>query len=161
MRRDARTTRSAPRSPLSWSSPCAHRPRPHPTRPLLVHKSAPAEPRNHSSQPCNPVNTPKVIKVRSNHRHGATARNARNVARSDPTLRRTRSAIGQGLRCEPRRPRRIQLSSQTSNNAAATVLTSADTPKPTQTQSTAAVLTQAKHRGRDNPQRLQTENSRH
>jgi hypothetical protein len=39
------------------------------------------------------------------------------------------STIGQGLRYEPRRPRHIQMSSQTPNNAPVTASTSADTPQ--------------------------------
>ena len=42
------------------------------------------------------------------------------AARSDRSPPRTPSATDQGLRYEPRRPRRIQLSSQTPNNAAVT-----------------------------------------
>ena len=61
-------------------------------------------------------------------RHAAAVRSDEIAARCDPGPPRTPSATDQGLRYEPRRPRRIQMSSQTPNNAAVTALTSADTP---------------------------------
>jgi hypothetical protein len=62
--RAATTTRSAPPSPQNWSSPCAHTPRPHPTSPRLVHKSAPTDERNRRSQPYAATRPVRVIKVR-------------------------------------------------------------------------------------------------
>src|SRR4030088_2479852 len=61
-------------------------------------------------------------------RHGARVRTGRNAPRSDRSPPRTPSTTDPGLRYEPRRPRLIQLSSQTPNNAAVTAPTSADTP---------------------------------
>src|SRR5262245_52954233 len=58
------TTRSAPRSPQNWSSPCAHTPPPHPTGPPLVHKSAPTHRRTPRSQRHATGRPATVIKVR-------------------------------------------------------------------------------------------------
>ena len=65
----------------------------------------------------------------STHRHDARVRSGQTAARSGRSPPRTRSTTGQGLRYEPRRPRHIQMSSQTPNNAAVTASTSADTPQ--------------------------------
>ena len=64
----------------------------------------------------------------STPRHAEVVRSDEIAARSDRSLQRTPTATDQGLRCEPRRPRRIRLSSQTLNNAAVAAPTSADTP---------------------------------
>ena len=73
-------------------------------------------------------------------RHAVAVRSDEIAARSGRSPPRTPSATDQGLRYEPRRPRRIRLSSQTLNNAAVTAPTSADTPATAQSRSTAAVL---------------------
>src|SRR6185312_4658251 len=62
------------------------------------------------------------------HRHAEEVQTDETAARCDPAPPRTPPATDQGLRYEPRRPRHIQMSSQTPNNAAVTALTSADTP---------------------------------
>ena len=56
-------------------------------------------------------------------------RSGRNAARSGRSPPKTPSTTDQGLRYEPRRPRHIQMSSQTPNNAPVTAPTSADTPE--------------------------------
>ena len=65
----------------------------------------------------------------STHRHDARVHTGQTAARSGRSPPRTRSTTDQGLRYEPRRPRHIQMSSQTPNNAAVTASTSADTPQ--------------------------------
>ena len=81
--------------------------------------------RRSSSNSCGPAPRPSRASTRP---HAAAARSGRNAARSDRSPPRTQSTTDQGLRYEPRRPRHIQLSSQTPNNAAVTAPTSADTP---------------------------------
>ncbi len=93
--------------------------------------------RRWSSNSCGPSQRPSRP---SAHRYGAAAHTGRNAARSDPSPPKTPTTTDPGLRYEPRRPRPIQMYSQTPNNAAVTALTSADTPKTHQSQSTAAVL---------------------
>lgn len=56
------------------------------------------------------------------------ARSGKTAARSDRSPHQTQSTTDQALRCEPRRPRQLQESSQTPNDAAVTASTSADTP---------------------------------
>src|SRR4029078_13703499 len=55
--------------------------------------------------------------------------NGQIAARSGRSSTSTRTTTDQGLRYEPRRPRHIQMCSQTPNNAAVTASTSADTPE--------------------------------
>src|SRR6185312_16594937 len=93
--------------------------------------------RRSSSNSCDPAPRPFPTSARQ---HGAVVHTARIAARSGRSPPRTPSTTDQGLRCEPRRPRRIQLSSQTPNDAAVTAPTSADTPKRRTSRSTAAVL---------------------
>ena len=81
--------------------------------------------RRSSSNSCGPGPRPSRASTR---RHDAAVRSGRNAARSDRSPPRTQSTTDQGLRYEPRRPRHIQMSSQTPNNAAVTAPTSADTP---------------------------------
>ena len=69
-------------------------------------------------------------------RRAAAARTGQTAARSGRSPRRTPSTTDQGLRYEPRRPRRIRCSSQTPNDAAVTAPTSADTPTYRDTQVT-------------------------
>jgi hypothetical protein len=100
--------------------------------------------RRPSSNSCDPAPRPFPTSARQ---HGAAAHKGQNAARSDRSPPRTPSTTDQRLRYEPRRPRRIQLSSQTPNDAAVTAPTSADTPKRRTSRSTAAVLAVAARRG--------------
>ena len=101
----------------------------------------PSRPRQQMLQPigsrCTAVlgDRPAILAIQTRDHPGhqlasmaQAARNGQNAARSDRSPPRTQPAIGQGLRYEPRRPRQIQMCSQTPNNAAVTALTSADTP---------------------------------
>src|SRR5271169_3790329 len=93
--------------------------------------------RRWSSNSCAPSQRPSRP---SAQRHDAAARIERNAGRFDRSPPRTQTTTDPGLRYEPRRPQPIQMYSQTPNNAAVAALTSADTPKPRQPRSTAAVL---------------------
>jgi hypothetical protein len=101
--------------------------------------SVPARPCQQVLQPirsgCTAVlgDRPAILAVQtrpsqpSTPRHAAVVRSDEIAARSDRSPRRTPTGTDQGLRYEPRRPRHIQMCSQTPNNAAVTAPTSADT----------------------------------